>query len=215
MAISSCGYAPLASSSDEEAFLLFSKNLERIKINAAKILETAEYFYCELPFAWCSWPYVGGDGSLPLGYLLLGWENGIFIEPCPDCKSDCYTFAFAGSPLSGSNNWAGSCDACKTRKGGRETVHKPFYNKLLFVASLRKNYQNEIDSWEEYEGKKFSFGGDELEPALCKRLKTTRLVRPVNLSQLISELEKQTHRPPNSSEHRNNADFMRLKFSTY
>jgi len=91
MAIVSRGYAGSSLSDKEPDFQLFTENIELLTNSQQKILETGEYFFCELPFARCSWPYVGGDGPLCLGYLLLGWKNGILLEPCPDCKGDSWS----------------------------------------------------------------------------------------------------------------------------
>ncbi len=200
MTVVSRGYAGSPSSEIEEAFLLFTENLDMLRANEQKILETAEYFFCELPFAWCSWPYVGGDGPLCLGFLLLGWKDGVLIEPRQGCHGECLVLSFGGSPLSGSNSWSGICAQCKMKKSNRDTVHKPFSKKVIFVCDLRKRYPQRIKKWEEFEGKKFSFAGDGLEPAVQKRLLTIELFKPVTLIDLITELKEGIDRPKNNPE---------------
>lgn len=200
MTVFSHGYAGSTSPEKEEAFSLFAENLDLIRTNSAKILETAEYFFCDLPFAWCSWPYVGGDGPLNLGFLLLGWQDGIFVEPCPGCGGKCLVTSFSGSPLSGSNSWSGYCPDCKTRSGNRDTVHKPFYKKLDFVCELRKRFPQQLKRWEQYDGNKFSFGGNGLEPSLRKRMRTIELFEAITLPDVIEELRKGIERPRNNPE---------------
>jgi hypothetical protein len=142
MTVFSRGYAEAASSDSEEACSTFIENLDLIRSSEQKILEMAEYFFCELPFSRCSWPYVGGDGPLCLGHLLLGWRDGILIEPCPDCDGECLSYSFAGSPLPGSNSWSGFCTLCKTRKHNRDSVHKPFYTKVQFICHCENDFLN-------------------------------------------------------------------------
>jgi hypothetical protein len=213
MTIHSHGYAGSASSEMEEAFLLFTENLDLIRLNSQKILDTAEYFFCDLPFAWCSWPYVGGDGPLCLGFLLLGWQDGIFIEPRAGCHSECLVLSFGGSPLSGSNSWSGICAECKMKKGNRDSVHKPFYKKLIFVTDLRKRFPQRIKRWEEYQGEKFSFAGDGLEPAIQKRRKTIELFESITLVDLIYELKENMERPNNNPESGIEGDKLGIKLS--
>lgn len=54
MTVVSRGYAGSASSNNEEEFLLFTENLDLIRANEKTILECAEYFFCDIPFASCS-----------------------------------------------------------------------------------------------------------------------------------------------------------------
>ncbi len=213
MTVHSHGYAGSSSSEIEEGFLLFTENLDLIRVNEQMLLETAEYFFCELPFAWCSWPYVGGDGPLCLGFLLLGWQDGIFKEPQQGCHGECLVLSFGGSPLSGSNSWSGICAQCKTKKGNRDTVHKPFLKKVIFVTDLRKRFPQRIKLWEEYQGTKSSFAGDGLEPAVQKRLKTIELFKPVTLIELIQELKERIERPKNNPESGIEGDKLSIKLS--
>jgi hypothetical protein len=213
MAIVSRGYTGSSSSDTEPEFQLFSENIALLRNNEQKILETAEYFFCELPFASCSWPYVGGDGPLCLGYLLLGWKNGILLEPCSDCNGECLVFSFAGSPLSGSNSWSGFCHQCNQKKNNRDTVHKPFYSKILFVSDLRKRFPQRIQQWEEFKGSKFTFAGNGLEPAIQKRLKTIELFDSISLTELIHEISEDFERPKNDPESGFEAEVVGLKFN--
>jgi len=54
MTLVSRGYLGSPSSNDEDDFLLFSENLDLLRANEETILECAEYFFCDIPFASCS-----------------------------------------------------------------------------------------------------------------------------------------------------------------
>ena len=198
MTIVSRGYAGSPSSNSEEAFLLFSENLDLIRANEKTILECAEYFFCDIPFASCSWPYVGGDGPLCLGYLLLGWKDGLLVEPCPGCGGKCLVTSFGGSPLSGSNSWSGICSNTKKKYSKNPSIHKPFYKKLGLIVDLRKQYPQRITRLEEYDTEQFIFAGDGLEPARKTRPVTIELFQPMPLSELIKELKEGIVRAKNS-----------------
>lgn len=189
MTIVSRGYAGSPSSNSEEAFLFFSENLDLIRANEKTILECAEYFFCDIPFASCSWPYVGGDGPLSLGYLLLSWRDGLLVEPCPGCRGECLVTSFAGSPLSGSNSWSGICSNSKKKYSKNPSIHKPFYKKLGFMVDLRKQYPQRVTRLEEYDTEQFTFAGDGLEPARKTRPVTIELFQPIPLAELIRELK--------------------------
>lgn len=198
MTIHSFGYSSPASSEKVEAFDLFVENLALIRKHDKDILECADYFFCPLPFASCSWPYVGGDGPLCLGYLMLGWEDGILLEQCEHCGSDCLITSFAGSPLSGSNSWSGICGTCKLKQSSKRSKHERFSDKVIFVNALRKKYPQSLSHWVDYEGAEFSFGGTGLRPAGKKRLETLHLFNPTSLQVLLVELASSRIRPKNS-----------------
>ena len=198
MTIVSRGYAGSPSSNNEEEFLLFTENLDLIWANEKTILECAEYFFCDIPFASCSWPYVGGDGPLCLGYLLLGWSDGLLVEPCPGCGGECLVTSFGGSPLSGSNSWSGFCSNCKKKYSKNPSVHKPFAKKLGFIVDLRKQYPQRVTRVEEYDSQQFTFAGDGLESARKTRPVTIELFQAIPLSELIQELKEGIVRPKNS-----------------
>lgn len=212
MTIVSRGYAGSPSSNNEEEFLLFTENLDLLRANEKTILECAEYFFCHIPFASCSWPYVGGDGPLCLGYLLLGWSDGLLVEPCPSCGGECLVTSFGGSPLSGSNSWSGICSNCKKKYSKNPSIHKPFYKKLGFIVDLRKQYPQRVTKLEEYDSQQFSFAGDGLESARKTRPVTIELFQPIPLSELIQELKEGKVRPKNSISTGLEGDRARTKF---
>lgn len=197
MTIVSRGYDGSSSSNNEEEFLFFTENLDLLRDHEKTILECAEYFFCDIPFASCSWPYFGGDGPLCLGYIMLGWKDGLLVEPCPGCDGECLVTSFGGSPLSGSNSWSGFCSSCKTKQTRRDSIHKPFSRKLLFIVDLRRHYPQRVTRLEEYDGVQFSFAGNGLEPAKKKPPVIIELFHPVSLSELVKDLKEGTIRPKN------------------
>lgn len=197
MSIVSCGYKASPKSNAEEDFHLFTANLDLLRANEKTILECAEYFFCDIPFSYCSWPYVDGDGLLCLGYLLLGWRDELLVEPCPDCAGNCLVTSFAGSPLSGGNSWTGFCSHCNKKHRKNNSARMPFVERLRFIVNLRKHYPHTITRLEEYDAMKFTFAGNGLEPAKKVRPVTIDLYQPVPLAELIEELRKGTIRPKN------------------
>ena len=116
---------------------LIVQNFRLIYENAELIINTPEYFFCELETARLGLFYIGG-GKLPLGVLLLLWKEGKFKDKCSVCGHDVYVCAASGSPLSGSFTWWGVCENCAQpiyfkRSGFRWT---PVYEKM-------KEYKNE------------------------------------------------------------------------
>lgn len=214
MAIYSSGYVPGSSLDESSEFDVFLSHLELILNNSANILKRSEYFFCPLSFAWCSWPYFSGDGPLWLGFLLLGWQDGILTEHCVDCNSTVLVTSFGGSPLSGTNSYSGICTTCLSRKYGRGATQKPLSERIAFIAGLRKAFPTEVSEWQEYDGFIFSWGGNGLAPARKKRLVTHKLVEPVSLPVLLDELvsgELRRCPPPNVSLLRQDLKF---KFSS-
>jgi|AGTN01.3.fsa_nt_gi hypothetical protein len=186
MTIISRGHAPNPDDQDKE---LFVENFDLLLSSEQIILTYGDYFFTQLSFAWCSWPYISGDGPLPLGYLLQGWREQIFKEPCSACSAEVLVFAFGGSPLSGAHSWSGFCKVCRTVQSGRESIHKPFSKRISYVQQLRNRFPACAKRWEEYDGVVFSWGGTGLQPARKWRLVWTELANPTSLPDLIAELK--------------------------
>lgn len=172
MAIHVYAYAPSDSErkkiSREEQ--LFCDNLQLLLEHSQDILDRGEYFFCPLSFAWCSLLYLGSSGPLSLGQLILGWEDGILLEPCPDCGGKVLVTTYGGSILSGSNGWGGFCMGCSSYKSHRGSVHKPFSKRAEFASAVRKKFPEKRSYWEEYDVQAFSWGGKGFQPARKKRL---------------------------------------------
>ena len=109
MALISKGFTPeLAESRDNEKFIA---NLPLLIENVEVILDCRDYFFVSPgAFAFCSWPYIGGDGPIYLGYLLIGWCNGKLIEKCEDCSGELLIYSFGGTFSGGCKS--GVCLRC-------------------------------------------------------------------------------------------------------
>ena len=188
MTIYSYGFGPNEAESEnsEAEFQLICDHLALILQHERDILSCVDYFFCRLTFAYASWPYIGGDGWLYLGYLLAGWKDGNFTGRCSECGNRVLVTSFTGSILSGSNAWTGICEFCRIQKRGR---WKHFDTRPHFVIDLRKRFPHELVEWEECDGFIFSWGGNGLEPARKKRIVHKPLANPVSLNVLIEELK--------------------------
>lgn len=200
MVIHSYGHNP--SETHDAENLCRSKNLlldnfELILNSHQKILNRGEYFFSQPACASCSWPYVGGDGPLPLGYLLIGWSKGTFTEPCTKCAGYVYLTWFSGSILSGSTCWSGICRSCRTIHSGKASRHKTFIDRVQFVTDLRRKYPAEITEWIEHDGLIFSWGGNGLQSARKKQPISTPTANPIPFELVVSELASAVERPDN------------------
>lgn len=202
MVIVSRGHGPspadLQLAADE--FRLFVQQLDLVLARQSEILGNKDLLFCPLSFAWCSWPYVSGDGPLCLGYLLLAWNKGILTEPCSECGGKVLVTSFGGSPLSGSCSWTGICMVCLEKRSARGSVHTPFASKIAFVSELRRCYPDQVCQWQEYDGFEFSWGGTGLTPALKRKPVWVKLAEPLSLHDLIERLQDSTaieQDPPN------------------
>jgi hypothetical protein len=81
-----------------------------ILLNLDRILKTPRLFFCQLQsaYSWSIW--FGSGGPIPLGVLVLLWENGKMIYGCPECGGRLYAVGVGGS-FSGGEIW-GLCADC-------------------------------------------------------------------------------------------------------
>lgn len=199
MTIVSQGYVGNPASNNQQSISLFTENIELLRAHEKTILECGEYFFCDIAFASCSWPYVTGDGPLCLGYLLLGWREGLLLESCPTCNSKCLVTSFSGSPLSGSQSWSGFCTNCKTMQSSQnQPVQNQLTKKIQFIVNLRKHYPQKTWQLEEQDAMQFTFGGNGRRPVKRLRKTSVDLVQPVTLAELVNELKEGKIRPKNS-----------------
>lgn len=182
MAIHSHGFAPLAKDSEHER-REFWDSLDLLLAHEPTVISSAEYFFCPLAFAFCSWPYVAGDGPLYLGYLLLGWRDGLLTEACLYCGGTALLHYFGGSL--GGNSWSGYCRECATAVKGRDSGK--FWDRISFVANLRKQRPFEVREWQEYSGNVFSWGGTGLAQGNKKQLIVRQVVEPLTFSDILAE----------------------------
>jgi hypothetical protein len=188
MAIYSYGFR--SAQKDPAEFELFCNNIDLLIERRAEILACADYLHCQLSFAWCSWPYISGDGILPLGYLLIGWRDGVLVEQCQTCRQEAQILNFGGSPLTGRSCWSGYCRWCSARQSGSPlSSAKRLHDLMDFVHAMRARYPSSIATWEEYDGFIFSWSGNGLQPARRKRLVVTNTSEPVDLETLLQEIK--------------------------
>lgn len=186
MTIESHGFVPSIGAEDARTSVeKFVQKLPLLLKHSDTIMNCADYFFCELPFASCSWPYLSGDGLLYLGYLLIGWKSGAYMGECPHCSAKVHVFSFGGSPLSGTNKWTGVCVVCVSVV---KSSWEAFTPRATFTINLRQQYPSTISVWQETDGVEFSWGGSGLRPAQKNRLVNHAVANPLTLDQLIEEL---------------------------
>lgn len=171
-------------------------DLKLLLHNQQSILECAEYFFSVPATARCSWPYVEGDGPLPVGYLLLGWLAEIFQERCTECGGNVYLVQVSGSPLSGCGSWYGICPSCDLLQTGKEFEQKKMFERVLYVNKLRRMLSNLVEEIIEYDGDIFDWGIG-LKRTRKRELQRKQLVEPVLFEVLLRELAGGKLRPPN------------------
>lgn len=135
--IGSYGYDPhISAENREEEMKVVCENFEVILENFKRIVENEQYFFCQIGAAFLSMPWIGPDGPIPLGALVLLWQKGKLIKKCPDCGGNVYVFGAGGSPLSGAHSWWGVCRRCageKSQRGGNgfHTIWMPIREMLV------------------------------------------------------------------------------------
>ncbi len=86
-----------------------------------------------------------------------------------------------GSPLSGSNGFAGYCLDCR-QEGKGSAASKIYHSQMNFVSDMCRRYPLTVSEWVEEDGFKFSWGGNGLEPALREREVSRLLADPLSVS---------------------------------
>lgn len=184
----SYGYeTPAPASVAQDQYNLLVQNISLVLRYSDEIIACRDYFFCELAFAWCSWPYVSGDGPLQLGHLLLAWSSDRLIGKCSACSGKVLVTSFGGSILSGSNSWSGYCMDCESRKNG---WWENFHEHWKFTLQSLRQYPLYVREFEEFDGQEFCWGGNGLRPARKTRRVWRRLATPVTLEVLIEELNQ-------------------------
>ncbi len=186
MTIISKGYCSDSGIEDTQ-WELFCRYIDLLLQYRKTILNCGDYFFCHLPFAAASFPYLQGDGPLVLGHLVFGWEQNILIEQCPACERKVLITSFAGSPLSGSNSWTGLCLSCRQKQSDKHS--SAFRQWVDLILKLRQTFPAKVEQIEEYQGEEFTWGGSGLAPASKKRIVQVPVANPVTFAILIDELK--------------------------
>ncbi len=113
-------------------------NLEKLLQQATTIIDTPEKFYCCLHSAYLGLT-IGPYWQIPLGVLILLWQDGKMTSTCPHCSGKVYILGAGGSPLSGSHKYHGICIDCREIISERLTGFAEIWQPLL---DMRKKYCN-------------------------------------------------------------------------
>lgn len=212
MVIKSSGYMPGTAHlpAAEGDARLFQEHFRLLLRNEPAILATAEYFFAQPSFAFCSFPYVVGDGPLFVGYLLLGWKNNLLIGSCKSCDGRVIVTSFGGSVLSGSNSWSGLCTECETFQRGN--WESDFHSRVKLIWSLRNQYPFTVRVCEEFEDNVFCWAGLGTQKGIKKRFVEQKLVEAVPFEVLVAELESGDLRVSSSPNVSNFDKRVQLKF---
>ncbi len=120
----------------KEELYLFKENYDLLLNNFTEILSCGNMFHCKLSFAYISTVYFGG-GYIPLGVLLIGWEEGILKSFCPECgEKQLWIFSFGGGLTFG---WEqGLCINCKKILKVKSDVSEYFslYKELVPIIKM-------------------------------------------------------------------------------
>jgi hypothetical protein len=189
MRIISCGHVPSVKTT-EELLNTFCDHITLLLKNQQRILDRSETFFIELPFAWCSWPYIGGDGPLYLGYLLLGWQIGRLTAKCPKCSGTLRIYSFGGSPLSGINGATGACLECNATHFVRRS-DEDFRRSWRFVFKLRKRFPQNTAEQNIAEARVFSWGGDGFVTKDRKETVRKQVTTPIVFETLLALLQSE------------------------
>ncbi len=162
---------------------MLKENIRLIIENREVILDNSKFFFTQ-PGCTFTGSSVHGTFMLPVGILLLLWENECFIESCDECGGKVLVFNGGSSHSMGSNSWTGWCRDCRSMRKGK--VSSPM--ELLGPAmELMNQYPNQ---------KKFKrFKKDH--PAGEQKLHETAhheevmedFIEPVSFGELIMELK--------------------------
>jgi hypothetical protein len=106
--------------------------------NLGRILMTPRFFFCQLQsaYSWTFW--FGPGGPIPLGILVLLWEDGKMIHGCPECGGRFHAVGVGGS-FSGGSVWGLCADCGYVGKFSSRSWLQGF----LAVARLLPLYKNE------------------------------------------------------------------------
>ncbi len=131
-------------------FDLFANNGALIFANMDRILSEPRMASCLFGLAYCSYPYISGDGPLSLETLFTLWYlSARFIEECQQCKGKALIIGFGGSPASGSGSAWGFCIDCKSFHKGTGKFIDYFSKRIELYPNGPDKYRKDRYSLED------------------------------------------------------------------
>ena len=111
----------------------FLSNFKLILKNQDLIIKDPQHFFILLHRLHVG-TTISGVSFIPLGVLLLLWQEGHLIRSCPQCGSKSYIFQAGGSALSGSHSFSAFCPECEnvfcSRGCSFSRIYFPIFDKL-------------------------------------------------------------------------------------
>lgn len=112
----------------DECLRLLQNNLQLFITYSIHIQSQPHLFYCSIPKAVLQASWVP-NYEVPLGILLRLWDDGKWLEPCPECYGILYIIGVSGSVMSGWNKCWGICEDCAllytTSRNFLHDIYKP------------------------------------------------------------------------------------------
>ncbi len=164
---------------------LLCDNLELILGSADKIINTPEFFHIRH-----KWSYIGsnwvGVRHIPLGVLLLLWQEGLCIDQCPNCRGKIYIFRAGGFILSGWYRYEAICPSCRelvigSRNTGLALLVKPAFDLYKSNVQRKKLLRTR--------GPRFSWSKGVVGEKVPDKV-LEDVVKPVSLENMVEMLQK-------------------------
>jgi hypothetical protein len=164
---------------------ILAKNLDLLLENSGRILDKPEWFQCRLEPAYLA--YWGG-GDIPLGALLLLWQEGKMLAACDKCGAIVHLLGLGSTPFGSKQGCWGICRGCREWSNfrPRDIGTDFFYANARAVRLLLKRFRNEYIEEREANGQIFTWSG--LKDVRKKVKARLRKVEPAALEQLVAEL---------------------------
>jgi len=97
---------------DQDGVLrLLCENFQLFQTYSQHIQSQPHLFFCQVPRAMIHASWIP-NYEVPLGILLMLWDDGKWLLPCPECYGVLYLIGGGGSVMSGWNRCWGICLVC-------------------------------------------------------------------------------------------------------
>ncbi|MFW6106724.1 MAG: hypothetical protein ACOC8H_01040 [bacterium] len=170
----------------EQQDQLLGEHLKLIPEHSPEILKSERYFYCYAGNAYLSiGGYIGPEGAIPLGVLVLLWQDGKLLDKCQDCGGTVHIIGTAGDHIPGTHRWWGYCTECGRYQEGAKATFEELRDPL---RQLLREHCNE-PVIERGERPRFSWS-----KGLVGERTPDRIIKPkiegVSVTTLIRELKE-------------------------